>query len=122
MGSAKNEVMASNPEMTYKEVKAVLGSLWNELGAEKKAPFKANHQQMMNRWRKACEKGRVRIPNKVEKMARKDVEVEENEEEEIGEEENSEEENSEEQNSEEENGDENKEEENEEEEENMDQL
>ena len=72
--------MASNPEMTYKEVKAVLGSLWNELGAEKKAPFKANHQQMMNRWRKACEKGRVRIPNKVEKMARKGVEVEENEE------------------------------------------
>jgi len=128
--SAKNEVMASNPEMTYKEVKAVLGSLWNELGAEKKAPFKANHQQMMNRWRKACEKGRVRIPNKVEKMVRKDVEVEENEEDKNEEEENSEEENSEEENSEEENseeehdeeehdeeenGDENKEEENEEE-------
>merc|ERR1711936_1460213 len=98
-----NEVMASNPEMTYKEVKAVLGSLWNELGAEKKAPFQANHQQMMNRWRKACEKGRVRIPNKVEKMVRKDVEEEENSEEENGEEENEEEENSEEENSEEEN-------------------
>ena len=68
--------------MTYRELEAELGRVWNELGAEEKDPFKAHHQQMMADWRKASEEGRVRIPNKVEKKVREEVEVEEKAEEE----------------------------------------
>ena len=68
--------------MTYRELEAELGRVWNELGAEEKDPFKAHHQQMMADWRKASEEGRVRIPNKVEKKVREEVEVGEKAEEE----------------------------------------
>ena len=77
-----SKVWARRPEMTYREVEAELGRVWNELGAEEKDPFKAHHKQMMADWRKASEEGRVRILNKVEKKVREEVEVGENAEEE----------------------------------------
>ena len=52
----QNQVMASKPEMTYKEVMIEMGRVWNhELDEEQKAPFQAQHQQLLVEWKKAMQ-------------------------------------------------------------------
>merc|ERR1711934_268105 len=54
--SMKAEVMASKPEMTYKEVMTEMGRVWNqELDEEQKAPFLAQRQQLVVEWKKAMD-------------------------------------------------------------------
>jgi len=54
--SMKAEVMASKPEMTYKEVMIEMGRVWNnELDEEQKAPFVAQRQQLLVEWKKAMQ-------------------------------------------------------------------
>ena len=51
-----NQVMASKPEMSYKEVMTEMGRVWNhELNEEQKAPFQAQHQELMVEWKKAMD-------------------------------------------------------------------
>ena len=51
-----NQVMASKPEMSYREVMTEMGRVWNhELDEEQKAPFQAQHQQLMVEWKKAMD-------------------------------------------------------------------
>ena len=51
-----NQVMVSKPEMSYKEVMMEMGRVWNEeLDEEQKAPFLAQHQQLMVEWKKAMD-------------------------------------------------------------------
>ena len=48
--------MASKPEMTYKEVMTEMGRVWNQgLDEEQKAPFQAQHQQLVVEWKKAMD-------------------------------------------------------------------
>ena len=47
--------MVSRPDLTYKEVVVELGSIWNKLDDEQKAPFQAQNQQLMVEWRKAMD-------------------------------------------------------------------
>ena len=47
--------MISRPDLTYKEVLVELGSIWNKLDDEQKAPFQAQNQQLMVEWRKAMD-------------------------------------------------------------------
>ena len=52
--------MASKPEMSYKEVMTEMGRVWNqELGEEQKAPFQAQHQQLVVEWKKAVDAYRL---------------------------------------------------------------
>merc|ERR1711934_900014 len=58
--SMKAEVMASKPELTYKEVMTEMGRVWNqELVEEQKAPFHAQRQQLMVEWEKAMDAYRL---------------------------------------------------------------
>ena len=51
-----NQVMASKPEMSYREVMTEMGRVWNhELDEEQKGPFQAQHQQLMVEWKKAMD-------------------------------------------------------------------
>ena len=47
--------MIERPDLTYKEVLVELGSIWNKLDDEQKAPFQAQNQQLMVEWRKAMD-------------------------------------------------------------------
>jgi len=58
--SMKAEVMASKPELTYREVMTEMGRVWNqELVEEQKAPFHAQRQQLMVEWEKAMDAYRL---------------------------------------------------------------
>ena len=50
------QVMASKPEMSYREVMTEMGRVWNhELDEEQKAPFQAQHQQLTVEWKRAMD-------------------------------------------------------------------